>query len=79
MRIVNIPEDDEVRDFAKKAAMFFAKHEKYYTFSYLGKIEAGELFAVRFGLDDDCVVVFRIDEGFEPINYQQLITKYVGE
>ena len=78
MKKVFISEDDEVRDFAKKAAMFFAKYDDYYTFAR-GGIEAGELLAVRFGLDHDCVVVFRLDKGFEPINYIQLINRYVGE
>lgn len=78
MKIVYMSDDDEVRYFAKKAAMFFAKHEDYCTFTR-GGIEAGELFAVKFGIDNDCVVVFRIDKNFEPINYQQLIDKYVGE
>lgn len=78
MKMVSIPEDDEVRDFAKRAAMVFASHKDVYTYTSMG-IEAGELFAVRFGSCDNCVVVFRIDKNFEPINYQQLIDKYVGE
>ena len=78
MRIAHMSEDDEVRDFAKKAAMFFAKYKECHTYTNIG-IEADELFALRFGSCDNCVVVFRIDENFEPINYQQLIDKYVGE
>ena len=78
MRMVYISEDDEVRDFAKMAARVFAKHKGVYTYTD-GGIEAGELFAVRFGGGDNCVVVFRLDEDFEPINYLQLIEFYVGE
>ena len=78
MRMVYVSEDNEVRDFAKKAAMVFASHKDVYTYTSMG-IEAGELFAVRFGSCDNCVVVFRIDEDFEPINYQQLIDQYVGK
>ena len=78
MKKVLMSEGDEVRDFAKKAAIFFAKYEDYHTF-VRGGIEAGKLFAVRFGLDHDCVVVFRLDKGFEPINYIQLINRYMGE
>ena len=71
-------DDGEVREFAKKAAKCFAKNEQYYTFTD-GNIKAGCLFAMRFGFNDDCVIVFRLDEDFEPINYQQLIDEYVGE
>lgn len=78
MRMVYMSEDDEVRDFAKMAAMVFAKHRSIYTYTN-GGIEAGGLFAVRFGGGDNCVVVFRLDEDFEPINYQQLIDRYMEE
>lgn len=78
MRMVNVSEDEDVIDFAKMAAMAFAKHKGVYTYTN-GGIEAGELFAVRFGGGDNCVVVFRLDENFEPINYQQLVDRYVGE
>ena len=78
MIIAYMSEDDKVRDFAKMAAKAFASHKGMYTYTN-GGIEAGELFAVRFGFGDNCVVVFRIDEDFEPINYQQLIDQYVEE
>ena len=78
MRMVYMSGDEGVRDFAKMAAMAFANHKSVHTYTN-GGIEAGELFAVRFGGGDNCVVVFRIDEDFEPINYQQLIDQYVVE
>lgn len=78
MRMVYMNEDDDIRIFARKAAWHFAKHEEHYTYAG-GKIEAGCLFALRWGLGDDCVLVFRLDEDFEPTNYQQLIKQYEVE
>lgn len=75
MEMVHMSEDDEVRDFAKRAARSFAKNDKYITFTD-SDIKAGCLFAMRFGWKADCVVVFRLDEDFEPVNYQQLIRQY---
>lgn len=76
MRMVFMPNEDEIKSFAKKAAKDFAKHDKHYTFTD-SDIKAGCLFALRFGSDNDCVVVFRLDDNFEPINYQQLIQQYI--
>ena len=78
MRLVCVSEDDEVRKFAKEAAKHFAIHEEHYTYTS-GDIDAGCLFALRWGLGDDCVLIFRLDEDFEPTNYQQLIRQYVVE
>jgi hypothetical protein len=78
MRMVYMSEDDEVRDFAKRAAAVFAKHKSVHTYTN-GDIEAGVLLALRMGLASDCVVILRIDDTFEPINYQQLIKQYMEE
>jgi CO dehydrogenase/acetyl-CoA synthase beta subunit len=76
MKMVFMSNEDKVKDFAKRAAKDFAEHDKHYTFVD-SNIEAGCLFALRFGPDNDCVVVFRLDDNFEPINYQQLIQQYI--
>ena len=72
MITVCVEEQDKTKEFAERAAEDFAENSKHYTFTD-STIEAGCLFALRFGLNEDCVVVFRLDENFEPINYQQLI------
>lgn len=72
MRMVHLDEEDEVREFAKKAAKSFTANEQFITFTD-GEVEAGCLFAIRWGFGADCVLVFRLDEDFEPVNYQQLI------
>lgn len=78
MKMIYMSEYDEVREFAKRAAKNFAKCKEHCTYTH-GEIKAGCLFAMRWGLGEDCVVVFRLDEDFEPINYQQLIRQYGGD
>lgn len=77
MKMVYMPKDDEVREFAKEAAKRFAQNKEHHTYTH-SDIEAGCLFAMRYGWNDDCVVVFRLDEDFEPINYQQSIKQCGG-
>ena len=72
MRMVHLYEDDEVKEFAQKAAKYFSEHSECINFT-ITDIEAGCLFAMRYGFSNDCVAVFRIDEVFEQVNYQQLI------
>ena len=72
MRMVRMDDEDEAKAFAIRAAKEFEKNDKLCT--YTDKpIEAGCLFAVRWGLLDNCVLVFKLDEEFEPTNYQGLI------
>lgn len=70
--MVRLDEEHEVREFAQKAAKYFSEQDECATFT-TSNIEAGCLFAMRYGFFNDCVVVFRLDEIFEPVNYQQLI------
>jgi len=59
-------------DFVRKAQRAFEADPKILSF---GTIEPGELFALRWGLTDDCIMVFRIDREYLPINYIQMIKK----
>ncbi len=70
---------DELRkiEFAKRAAERFAGNPNLTTYTD-GAITTGCLFALRFGMGDDCVLVFRLDEDFEPTNYTQLIKPAVA-
>ena len=66
-------EDEQQRiDFAKSAARWFAENPKGHTYT-AGEIETGALFAMRYGLGDDCVVVFRISHDTPVVNFQNLI------
>ena len=76
MRVVNIEKDDEALIFAKKAAQAFIDNPKWKTY---GDFKSGCFFALTFGLDNDGVVVLKIDKFFEPINYQYLINHVIDE
>lgn len=58
--------------FARKAADSFAKNQKFFTYTD-GDIVPGCLFAVRWGLGEDCVLVFRVDPECEVVNFQQAV------
>jgi hypothetical protein len=70
MRGVTAEDIEAELAFARKAAANFAQHPEHATF---GNIEPGGLFAVRWGLGNDCVLVLKLDETHTPTNYQQLV------
>lgn len=67
----------EIVEFAKRAADCFSSDDKIATFTD-ARIESGCLFALRWGLGDDCVVVFRLGD-MAPVCFDQLIEKNKGE
>lgn len=72
MEMIDINERAIRGRFAKDAALYFQNHPEKTSYT-TGEIAKGELFALRYGLGNDCVVVFRIDEN-EPVeNYQNII------
>lgn len=74
MRMLNLEEQQEKLEFVKEAAEFFKQNPTYTSYTS-GKIVPGCLFALRFGLGGDCVVVFRIDDDFPVENFTQVIDK----
>ena len=58
--------------FANKAAKDFGENPDHTTFTD-GRIEAGCLFGVRWGLGNDCVLVFQLDMCYEPAIFTQII------
>ena len=58
--------------FAEAAAAAFLRDSTIATF---GTVKAGEYLALRWGMGNDCVLVVKLDEYDEPVNYQQLIKK----
>lgn len=58
MQVISLSDNTEP-NFARKAIQHFLEHPTHYTFT-ADVIEYGELFAVRWGADQDCVVVFEI-------------------
>ena len=72
MRMIRMEEEIKIREFALNAARDFNKNKEHRTYTN-AEIKQGCLFAMRFGLDDDCIIIFKLDEDFEPINYQQIL------
>lgn len=70
MRLTTVSDIEAQLAFAKEAADYFAAHPGKYSF---GKIEPGEYLALRWGGGDDCVLVLKQDELFEPVNYRRII------
>jgi hypothetical protein len=58
--------------FAEKAAAWFSEHPEHRSYTD-GYIEPGCLLALRWGLGNDCVLVMKLDEFFEPTIYTQII------
>lgn len=78
MRMVKVEEEMEKIRFAERAARYFALHPKCDT-CVDGDIEPGCLLAVRWGINKDCVLILKLDDHFEPTNYQNIINVKRGE
>ena len=74
MKFVTYESEKDILEFADRAKNHFENNKKSVTYTN-SDIVAGCLFATRWGFDDDCVLVFRLDDDFEPINFQQMITR----
>lgn len=72
MEIIYLHDRREKDAFAERAAKRFAEDNKILTYTD-EEPDSGCFFAVRWGLGDDCVLVFKIDE---PTVYQQLIRAF---
>lgn len=72
--MVTVAAIEEELTFAKHAAAKFEENPEWATFT-TGEIVPGCLFAVRWGLGNDCVLVLRISEDAVPTVYQQIIRK----
>lgn len=74
MRMTTIYDEQARMDFAQRAAKHFSDNPHIQSYTD-GEIVAGCLFALRMGLGKDCVLVFQLDEFFEPTNYQNIVDK----
>lgn len=74
MRQYQETEETERLEFARKAAKHFEENPLSVTFSKNGP-ENGEFMALRWGGGNDCVVVFRVHEYEDIINYAQFISR----
>ena len=77
MKVVYVHEERAVIDFAERAANFFAESPIHMTYSEGSPLEGdaiqGQLFAVRWGIADQAVLVFKVDEYFEPRIYGDMV------
>lgn len=76
METYNQTTETEYLDFARSAALFFEDNPAAVTYSVNGP-EKGALMAFRWGLGNDCVVVFRVSGDYDDkvINYTQFIDR----
>lgn len=74
MRSINIEEENERQAFAKKAAECFRLNPGYRTFSD-GPLAPGKWLGIRWGAGEDCVVVLKIHEYEEIVNYTNIILR----
>ena len=70
--MTNLNEQEQQLAFVKEAIDYFNSHEKIYTY---GSLEKGSLFAMRWGMMDDCVLLLKLDEEFTRINYQNCLER----
>jgi hypothetical protein len=75
MESIYLSERVEKDEFAKRAAKYFAENQECRTYTD-EEIKSGCYFAVRWGLGEDGVVVFKIDEYTHPVNYMELVRAY---
>lgn len=78
MRMTTFGRESEVNEFAKHAQAKFMSNQLLYSFTD-GDVAPGVLFAIRWGLSDRCILVFRLDENFYPVNFQDCLTAREGE
>ena len=70
MQMTSLSERKEKDQFAERAARYLKENPEKYSYTD-GEIKQGEYFGIRFGMGNDCVVVFLI--GDEVLNYQQIL------
>lgn len=66
--MTSLEEQKRLLKFAEEAVADFNEHPDHVTY---GSTQAGGFLAIRRGMGGDCVLVLKVDEGFEPVNYQQ--------
>ena len=72
-KLVKVEEIENELMFVRNTARHFNKHPEHYTF---GEAEANTFFAVRWGLFDDCLLVFKIG-GNEPKVYTDMVKRKI--
>lgn len=71
MRMTHVLDEIALVSFAQRAAKCFSEDKTKWTFTD-GEIISGCMFAARWGLGNDCVLVFRLNDE-EPVNFQNIV------
>lgn len=66
--------EDEKLTFANEAKVYFESHPESITYGKEGP-QQGKFYALRWGMDQNCILVFKIDEYDEIVNYCEFIDK----
>ncbi|AUM59689.1 hypothetical protein HOS55_gp087 [Pseudomonas phage PMBT3] len=74
MRAINLEKEEERKAFVLKAAAAFAGDPKMRTYTD-GPIIPGKPFAVRWGADEDCIVVLQLDDFAEVLLYENVVER----
>lgn len=72
METRNLNEEREREAFARRAASYFDSDVTCTSYTDDGRIESGQLVALRWGLDGDCVLVLKVDDYAPVVNYTEL-------
>lgn len=68
--MTTVSEEETLMVFAKKAAQDFKDHPDHASY---GEIGEGNFLALRWGMGNDCVLVLKQDEYWQPVNFQGLV------
>ncbi len=70
MRSTDMAAERDQQQFARDAAAAFAKDPQKASY---GDLSPGSLLALRWGMTERGVLVLKLDEDFEPVNYRDFI------
>jgi hypothetical protein len=79
MKMTHIEEEKEKIEFLERAKKSFSENKEFHTYTDNGRIENGEFFAIRWGIGGDCIVIFKVSEECEPINFQNVLEKRLSD
>lgn len=71
---IKLQEVEKELAFVARAKVEFEKSPSLATY---GDLTSGSFLAMRWGMTEDCILVVKLDEDFEPKNYVNVIQKEV--
>lgn len=77
-RLTSIEDERKLIGFVGRAARCFEDNPELTTYCD-GELAEGELLALRWGMDNDCVLVVRLDDAFGPVIYQNEVRRNIND